>query len=244
VTYRIVPRTEIGLPAVVTNSNGTPRPPLDYEPYITAHYTGNNVDYTDKVTREVVLQIQRVFSKTKPFEYNYVIGQAEDNHIYEFAGKYQAAHSGGENHIAFGVLFLLGVGEEPTPLMIDKWKWLRDVLIFDGSLMPNVMQRMHKDMPYAATACPGGIIPHWPKFLTPWVAPDEGEDEMKPENCYIAKPPAGIAGYGANPPWFLVEKFGGGVRYAMNEDASNPLIKHVPTNQEQYKNLHRSVYGV
>lgn len=135
---------------------------------MTAHYTGNYVDYTDKVTTDVVLQIQRIFSDTKPFEYNYVIGQESNNEIYEFAGKFQAAHSGGENSISFGVLFLLGVGENPTPLMIEKWRWLRDVLIADGSLRPDVDQRMHKDMPGAATACPGNIQFFWPEFLKPY----------------------------------------------------------------------------
>lgn len=205
-----------------------------------AHYTGNNVDYTDKVTTEVILQIQRVFSSTKPFEYNYVIGQEDNDEIYEFAGKFRAAHSAGENDESFGVLFLLGVGEDPTPRMIDKWRWLRDVLIFDGSLRPDVDQRMHYQMPGAATACPGGIIPHWPKFLTPWVDP-EGDDEVsKPENVYIAKPYVGAPG---NPPWFLVERFGGAVRYAMAEDAGNPAIAQVVTNEDQYKWLYRTVVG-
>ncbi len=190
-TYRIVPRTEYGLPAVVTSANGVVRPPLSLEPYITAHYTGNNVDYTGKVTAAVVRQIQTVFSKSKPFEYNYVIGQEEDDLIFEFAGKFQAAHSGGENEDSFGVLFLLGVGEVPTERMIDKWRWLRDTLVFDGSLRVNVAQKMHFQMPGAATACPGnGVISLWPQFLLPWVDPtpppapiietDEDEDMSKP----------------------------------------------------------------
>lgn len=235
-TYRIVPRTEIGLDAVVTNSNGTPRPPLSNEPYVVAHYTGNNVDYTDKVTEEVVRQIQRVFATTKPYEYNYVIGQEDNDEIYEFAGKYQAAHSAGENHLAFGVLFLLGVGEDPTPRMIDKWKWLRDVLIFDGSLAANVMQRMHREMPGAATACPGGIIRYWDQFLAPWTPPQTStpipQEEEEIMIAYIAKPPASIAG---NPPWLLCVN--GAVRYATNVDSQHAVDNgwaFVQLNEEQY----------
>jgi hypothetical protein len=169
-TFRIIPRTEAGLPAVVAGSNGAPRPPLVNERWMTGHYTGNNIDYTGKDAAEITRQIQRVFSTTKPFEYNYVIGQNDDDQIIEFAGKFQAAHSGGENGDSFGVLFLLGVGEEVTDLMIDKWRWLRDVLIADGSLSPNVEQLQHRQMPGAATACPGAsVIRRWPEFLTPYI---------------------------------------------------------------------------
>lgn len=182
-TFRIVPRTEYGLPAVVTNSNGTPRPPLNNEPIMTGHYTGNNIDYTDKVTTEVIKRIQEIFDETKPFEYNYVIGQENNDEIYEFAGEFQAAHSAGENTIAFGVLLLLGVGEEPTPLMIKKWQWLRETLQFAGKLALNCQQLMHFQMPGAATACPGNQVRQlWPEFLKPYytepVGPIEEEDEM------------------------------------------------------------------
>jgi hypothetical protein len=240
-TYRIMSRTEYGLPAVVTNSNGTPRPPLRDAVYLTAHYTGNNVSYANRSTPDVIRQIQRVFAATKPFEYNAVIGQESDNLIYEYAGDFVAAHSAGENSTAYGVLFLLGVGEDPTALMIDKWRWLRDSLKARGIVRVNVDQRMHFQMPGAATACPGNIKQFWPQFLTPWVT-DEGDDEVsKPENVYIAKPPVGAAG---NPPWFVIERFGGAVRYAMAEDAGNAAIKQVVTNPEQYKWLYRTVVGV
>lgn len=165
--FRILPRTDYGLPAEVRSSSGALRPPLHNERWMTAHYTGNSIMYRDKVTTEVVKQIQRVYHNSKPFEYNYVIGQENNDEIVEFAGKFQAAHSAGENSEAFGVLFLLGVGEDPTPLMIEKWRWLRDVLIADGSLRPDVDQRMHKDMPGAATACPGNVADFWPEFLKP-----------------------------------------------------------------------------
>jgi hypothetical protein len=186
--YRIVPRTEAGLPSIVRSSSGAARPPLSNERWMTGHYTGNNIDYTGKSAAEVTRQIQRVFKDSKPFEYNYVIGQNDDDQIIEFAGKFQAAHSGGENGQSFGVLFLLGVGEEITDLMIDKWRWLRDVLIADGSLDPNVEQLQHRQMPGAATACPGkSIIRRWPELLLPYhnapptaTPADPEEDDMQP----------------------------------------------------------------
>jgi hypothetical protein len=237
--YRIVSRVEAGLPAVVTNSNGTPRPPLDNEPYMTAHYTGNNIDYTGKDAAQVTREIQRVFSKTKPFEYNYVIGQNEDDQIIEYAGHFQAAHSAGENQDSFGVLFLLGVGEPVTPTMINKWRWLRETLQYAGELSLAVDQRMHFQMPGAATACPGNYIKaSWSQFLLPYVPPTPPFDEEEIMIAYIAQPPAGMPG---NPPWLLCVN--GAVRYATEVDSQYAQAAgwaFVRLNAEQYPNLLKS----
>lgn len=156
--FRVVPRTEIGLPAVVRSSTGALRPPLHLEPWLTWHYTGVNTVYRGRDVPAQVRHIQAIFEDSKPFEYNYVIGQTEDDAIYEFAGKFRAAHSGGENDLAFGILFLNGVGEPLTDTQIRKAQWLRDVLIFDGALQPKPIQEPHQRMPGAATACPGPLI--------------------------------------------------------------------------------------
>lgn len=173
-TFRIVPRTEIGLPETVTNANGTPRPPLFNERWVTFHYTGvSSRGYATADVAAEVLRIQQVFSATKPFEYNYVIGQTDDESIYEFAGTFQAAHSAGENADSFGILFLNAVGEPLTATQIAKAQWLRDVLIFVGSLQVNPDQRPHRWMPDAATACPGDIIMEsLPELVKPYVAPE------------------------------------------------------------------------
>ena len=104
--YRIVPRTEIGLPAVVRSSNGRPRPPLHLEATIT---------------------------------------------------NYQAGHSAGENSSSFGVLFLNAVREPFNCVQINKYRWLRDVLIWTQNLTPNPDQLPHKKMPGANTDCPGTL---------------------------------------------------------------------------------------
>lgn len=173
-TYRIVPRTEIGLPSVVVGSDGSARPPLYNERYVTIHYTGVNTVYDGRDVPAQIRHIQAIFSATKPFEYNYVIGQDDEtDNIYEFAGKFRAAHSAGENDESFGVLFLNGVNEPFTPTQIKKFQWLRDVLIFDGSLRPTPDQRPHKYMPGAATACPGehGMVA-FPELIKPYQAPN------------------------------------------------------------------------
>ena len=171
-TYTIVPRVDAGLPATVKSSSGQPRPKLSGCRWYTAHYTGVSKVYADADAAEVTRHIQQVFGTTKPFEYNYVIGQRDDDVIIQFAGEYQAAHSGGENGDAIGVLFLLGVGEKPTDNMIKKWQWLRDLLKFTGTLAPDAIDMMHEQMPGAATACPGaGIRDTWSSFLAPYKAP-------------------------------------------------------------------------
>ena len=171
-TYTIIPRTQAGLPATVKSSSGRPRPKLAGCRWYTAHYTGVSKVYANSDAAEVTRHIQQIFSASKPFEYSYVIGQQDDDQIIEFAGEYQAAHSGGENGNSIGVLFLLGVGEKPTDTMIKKWQWLRDVLKYTGTLAPDAIDTMHRNMPGAATACPGaGIRETWPSFLAPYQAP-------------------------------------------------------------------------
>ena len=169
-TYRIIPRTDIGLPSVVRNINGSRRPPLHNEPTITLHYTGvSSRDYKTHDVGEYVRHIQQIWKHTKPWEYNYVIGQNWDDAIYEFAGTYQAAHSKGENSSSFGVLFFNSTREPLTCQQIDKYRWLRDVLIYVGELAPNPQQVPHYKMPGAKTLCPGTLIKRKVSDLSePW----------------------------------------------------------------------------
>jgi len=172
-SYEIIPRTAIGLPATVTSSGGTPRPRLVNEQYYTCHYTGVDVIFATRDTPQAIRNIDaaaRNRPASAPFEYNYVIDQKDTNVIYEYAGWYQAAHSAGENSEAVGILFLNGTREAPTSMQIDKWRWLRDkYLIQNGILRANPDQRPHRQMPDAATSCPGAlIIARWSEFLQPY----------------------------------------------------------------------------
>lgn len=185
-TFTIVQRHEYGLPATVTSSNGSPRPAMGQgNRYVTYHYTGVNVTYATRSTPAEILKIQATFASTKPFEYNYVIGQENDDLIYEYAGLYQAAHSAGENHDAFGFLFLNGVNEPLTDLQVRKSQWLRDQLVAQGHLMTPPDQRPHQQMPDAATACPGTLImSRMPDLYEPYWEPEpqpepEEDDTMR-----------------------------------------------------------------
>jgi hypothetical protein len=232
--YRMVTRAEIGLPVTVTNSNGSLRPPLRDATWLTAHYTGNNISYVGKDVATSIRLIQQVFAKTKPFEYNYVIGLPEDDLVYEYAGTFQAAHSAGENSSAVGVLFLVGVNDQVTPTMINKWRWLRDRLASQGVTVRVVDQRMHFQMPGAATACPGNSIKFlWPQFLLPYVPPVYPPfDEEEIVIAYIAQPPAG-----SPEPWLVVVN--GSVRYATSHDTMQGL-PFVQVSADQYPFLKKS----
>lgn len=170
-SYGIVPRTSIGFDPVVRDSDGDPRPRLANEQYYTCHYTGVNVIYASRNAPQAIRDIEAYAKRNgKPNEYNYVIAQQNDNNIYEYAGPFQAAHSAGENDESVGVLFLNGISEPPTNLQIDKWRWLRDRhLIPSGILRASPDQRQHRQMPGAATSCPGQlIVAKWAEFLLPY----------------------------------------------------------------------------
>jgi len=172
--FRLVPRTEIGLPQVVTSDGGSPRPGLRLCRYYTGHYTGVDVIYGDIGDTPAEIRAVHDYSvrAKKPFEYNYVIGTDEDDLVYEYAGPFQAAHSAGENGISIGVLFMLGTNEYPTDTMIRKWQWLRDVLVWFQVLANPPEQRPHREMPGAATACFGPhLYARWPQMLQKYQAP-------------------------------------------------------------------------
>lgn len=151
----IISRTAIGLSPTVKNFNRiTKRPALKAAlGGIVCHYTGVKAVYGSRDTPTEIRKIDR----WKPNEYNYVIDTK--GMIYEFAGQYQAAHAKGYNHSTYGVLFLNGVGEACTDAQITAFRWLRDVLVFVGAVVPNPWILQHGQI--AATACPGPIKDRW-----------------------------------------------------------------------------------
>jgi hypothetical protein len=201
-----VPREQVWPGQKPTNSNGTPRPKLDpLRPYYTIHYTGGGLWLDPDDTADELRSIQEYASsasKGTPWEYNYVVdGQGC---VWEYAGDYRAAHSAGENDIAIGVLLLLGFKgkypdveywEEPTAAMIQAVQELRYTLV-DRKMLAGAHQMLqHRQMPGAATVCPGtAVVGAWGLLTTPWTPPrpdpipptppDTGDDEMK-QNYYV-----------------------------------------------------------
>jgi hypothetical protein len=172
--FQIVSRQTIGLPLIVRNSDGSARPALSDEPFMTIHYTGVNVTYGDPgdTPSEIVALQNYAVLAGKPFEYNYVIGQDDDPFIYEYAGTFRAAHSAGENDIAVGVLMFNGTAEPATDKQVRKIQWLRAYLIETGTLNAGVDTRPHQQMPGANTSCPGQLILNrWAEIETPYDVP-------------------------------------------------------------------------
>jgi hypothetical protein len=191
--YRVVPRTEIGLPAVVTSSGGSPRPKVHAPAkFVIHHYTGVNVNFKDVGdTAAEIRGIQAYAARVgKPFEYNYVNHGDPDDLVFEYAGPYRAAHSAGENSIGLGVLHLLGTQEVMDIWMADKAKWLNHVFRVYGMIDARTVQVAHGDAPGASTACPGPHVRFWlPEFGKVWVPPpSEAVPPPKPE----PKPPVPV----------------------------------------------------
>lgn len=167
-------------------SSGGLRPPLTQERWITYHYTGVYRSYALADVPAHMRHLNHIWRDSKLNEYNYVIGQREDDLVFEFAGKYAGAHSLGENFESVGVYFLNGINEPLTETQIRKAQWLRDKLKYEGTLRMDVDQRPHRWMPGAQTACPGDVImsrltdivkpyrPTGPTPLPPYI-PAEGE---------------------------------------------------------------------
>jgi hypothetical protein len=180
-TVLFVPRSTwfAGTP---TSNAGTPRPRLKVPvPTLTRHYTGSPPSYRAKTwaAEDFMPWFQTVaLASAKSYEYNYVIPPRMDGagpQVWEYAGTYQAAHSQGENDVAIGVLFAIGVANHPSyptydpskptvwePLtdgMVDAYRWLRDRLLYEsGYVLPSVAEIEHRNMPGAATPCPGNSV--------------------------------------------------------------------------------------
>jgi hypothetical protein len=174
--FQIVTRQTIGLPLIVRNSDGSLRPPLSNEPWMTIHWPGVDVlygDVGDTVAEILALQNYAVLAG-KPFEYNYILDQDDSPYIYEYAGTFRAAHSAGENDLAVGVLMFNGTREPYTDKQVRKIQWLRAFLVETGILNGMVDTRQHKEMPGANTACAGWSADlRWAEIETPYNPPTD-----------------------------------------------------------------------
>lgn len=231
--YILVPRQDIGLDPVVRSSSGSPRSQLILPAvYLTHHWTGVNVNFGDVGdTVQEILGIEAYAARVgKPNEYNYVNHQDMDDKIFEYAGGYRAAHSGGENSISIGVLHLLGIKEKMNIVMIDKMKWLTDVFRYFRMVDVGTQFRPHNQMPGAATACPGPDVQFWipemAKTHVPPQPPPPPPPEPKPP---VPVPPPDSSNVGfylvsdRKSPWSIsAEIYGTGTRWPEIMDANAP----------------------
>lgn len=171
--FTMIPREAVWPHEVPTNSNGTLRKPVDRPAkYITGHHTGAGewADFYDTIPEVRYIQMYAQHAK-KPWEYNWIIDT--EGNVVEYAGFFQAAHSGGENHTAYGVLLLINAtNEKPTEAQKLAFRqlvwWLKELGY--TNYMTQILP--HQQMPGAATACPGvNIMGSWREFLVPWTPP-------------------------------------------------------------------------
>jgi hypothetical protein len=192
--FNLVPRSVLWPGELPTSSNGVLRP-LVQRPalYITGHYTGSPGDWDDFYDTSAEARAIQVYAQhaKKPWEYNWIIDS--EGNVVEYAGMYQAAHSAGENGIAHGVLLLLGIGEPVTPAMVLSFRQLRWWLQQEEATSFATLVRKHKDMPGAATACPGPEVePHWVELTSPWFPPPPAPKEKSMFVVKDSRPPHAV----------------------------------------------------
>lgn len=161
-TYSIVPRATIGVPAP------TPGRPLLGKnlKYLLTHYTGSpgysdptkDLEYAKRVASYGIVA-------NKPYEYNYLIGLGGT--IFEQAGSYKAAHCLNFNDKSYGVLLMLGIGVLPSSEMIDAYLWLCAQLEGVGAV--DFLYARVPHYRFRSTGCPGATIAQLPGRS--WLSP-------------------------------------------------------------------------
>jgi hypothetical protein len=235
--FPIIYRDDVWPGRLPVNNNGTLRLLLMQRlPYVTCHYTGAGAwsDFGDTIPEARSIEAWASSSaKQTPWEYNW-IGDTQGN-VLEYAGDYQAAHSAGENFIASGYLWLLGPGEKPSEAQIlsfRKWRWW---MLERQRLAVTHEVRGHKDMPGAATTCPGpDVLARWADLTTPWTPPPPDpvpEDDMA--RLIVKKRPP----EGSPPHWPWLGYFDNGtVRPLISNDPMGEApLEYIP-DAAQYRN--------
>lgn len=169
------PRSDVFGTLTPTNMNGTPRPKLlARRPFLTMHHGGAGTWQDLGDTIKEIQAIQAFASsagKATPWEYNYVVDSAGE--AWTYAGEYQSAHSKGNNVTAISILVLNNSEiEQPTEAMILGVRQLRWHLQDIGAIATDHQFLQHRQMPGAATGCPGRFnIARWDDFSALWFPP-------------------------------------------------------------------------
>lgn len=171
--FNLIRREQVWPHEIPVDSGGDVRPFVQRPAkWVTGHHTGAGewADFYDTIPEVRYIQMYAQHAQ-KPWEYNWIIDT--EGNVVEYAGFYQAAHSGGENHTAYGVLLLLNAThEKPTDAQILAFRqlvwWLREL----GYTSYQTFVLPHQQMPGARTACPGVyVMARWQEFITPWMPP-------------------------------------------------------------------------
>lgn len=167
----IVPRETVWPGQVPHNTTGSVRPLLaPLRPLLAIHYTGGGLWLDPDDTPAELRSIQSYAAAAgKPWEYNYVIdGQGV---VWEYAGRYRAAHAGEPNNSnAYAILLLVGLAdtahltgfETVTEAMIVAVRRLRQWLVDVGALAAGHEMLQDRQLPGRRTICPGPeVVARW-----------------------------------------------------------------------------------
>jgi hypothetical protein len=121
----------------------------DYSDGVFWHWLGDA--YPEQmIDRQILQSVQRYHMNTKGWydiAYNYAIGRTAVT--YELRGENQGGATKGYNRKSIAIVFLIGVGELPTPAMLQAaWQLT--------ATLPNPSVRPHRDV--VNTTCPGHAI--------------------------------------------------------------------------------------
>lgn len=164
----------LGGPAVVANSNGTPRPPLRTPlRNFTVHYGGagtNWLDLGDTAAELRGIELNHARPQGKPNEYNSASDSAAET--WEYAGRFLAAHSGSPwNSTDWGHLAVYGLevlSEADATNLIRGIRRARAQCVRAGYITAD-----HAVHPHAArrrTSCPGPLWTNkawWNRIVAP-----------------------------------------------------------------------------
>ncbi len=211
-----------GGPGQVQGSDGQPRPPLAV-PLDTfgVHYGGAGASWLDKGDTAAELrgiELNHARPQGKPNEYNSASDSASET--WEYAGRFRAAHSSGNNSTTWGHLVIYGLEqltEVDAHALIRGVRRARAQCVTAGYLTAGHHVDPHSGLPGASTSCPGPLHTNarwWAQIVAPLTPADFDivtpnppppppppplEDDM-PRVCYIAKPPRERHGK----PWLYV----------------------------------------
>ena len=192
------------------------------------HYPGGGSAPVGAEVAPYLRGIQSSYLSSRGYSIGYNWGVAQDGSRWEIRGNdfNNAANAGRKvegnfNNVSQSIFVMVADHDAATPAAVAA---INSII----ATHPDWDVIVHSDVDY--TSCAGeGLTAQVRAGIIGQHAPTvpEEDEEMKPENVYIARPPAGSS---PDKPWLVVERYGGGVRYAMNEDAGNPAIKQVEVN--------------
>jgi hypothetical protein len=181
----------------VIGSDGRLRPVLQPVDIFTVHYVGAGsswLDHGDTADELAGIERNHAIPNKKPNEYN----SASDSEgvTWEYAGRFRAAHSAGNNETSWGHLVVVGL-ELPTEQQADQLiagvRRARTQLVAAGALLRDHRVIPHANMPGARTGCPGPLYTYrhwWDRLAAPLPQPEpqptpEDGDDMAQQHTYL-----------------------------------------------------------